>query len=81
MGIQGLPMPDAQKPGGLSLGLVWEARTDWIAIGHASVRAYRLRARLFDRYEVVVTVSPVGEILRVELPGEWTLVNEQLGNM
>jgi len=27
---------------------------------------------------VVIMVSTVGEILRVELPGDWTLVNEQL---
>ncbi len=75
-GIEGLP--GAPGSASLSPGLHWEARTDWIAIGHASVRAYRLQAKLFDRYQVVVMVSTVGEILRVELPGGWTLASEQL---
>jgi hypothetical protein len=62
----------------LSLGLNWEARNDWMTIGHTSVRSYRLQARLFDRYQVVILVSPVGEILRVELPDNVVLANDQL---
>jgi hypothetical protein len=79
-GLQGLPISEAGKPGSFSLGAAWVARTDRITIGHASVRAYRLQMKLLDRYQVVVMVSTVGEILRVELPGDWTLVNEQLAN-
>jgi hypothetical protein len=56
------------------VGLKWEARDDWVTIGHTSVRAYRLQARLFDRFRVIVMVSQVGEILRVELPDELVLV-------
>jgi hypothetical protein len=78
LGLQGLPISGAGKPGSFSLGAAWTARTDWITIGHASVRAYRLQLKLLDRYQVVVTVSSVGEILRVELPDGWSLVNEQL---
>ena len=78
LGLQGLSVPDAGKPGSFSLGAAWVARTDWITIGHASARAYRLQMKLLDRYQVVIMVSTVGEILRVELPGDWTLVNEQL---
>lgn len=70
-----MPLP---KPGALALGLQWEARNDWLRIGHAEVRVYRLQARLLDRYQVVVIVSRVGEILRAELPDEITLVNEAL---
>ncbi|HWY77174.1 MAG TPA: hypothetical protein VN281_16240 [Verrucomicrobiae bacterium] len=60
------------------LGLTWEARSDWITIAHTPVRAYRLQAPLLDRYHIVVIVSRVGEILRVELPDEVSFVNEQL---
>ena len=56
----------------------WTARNDWIAIGHTSVRAYRLEASLLDRYRMLVIVSRVGEILRVELPDDWELINDQL---
>jgi hypothetical protein len=68
------PAQSAARP---SFGLVWEARNDWITLGHTSVRAYRLQARLFDRYRIIVMVSQVGEILRVELPDDWVLVNDQ----
>ena len=80
LGLQGLPFADAGKPGSFSPGAAWVARTDWITIGHAKARAYRLQMKLLDRYQVVVLVSTVGEILRVELPDDWTLVNEQLVN-
>jgi hypothetical protein len=65
----------------LTLGLHWAARNDWLRIGHAQVRVYRLQARLLDRYEIVVVVSRVGEILRVELPNGLLLVNEALSNL
>lgn len=65
----------------LSAGLKWEGRNDWMTVGHTPVRAYRLRARLFDRYQVIVVVSQVGEILRVELPDEWTLINDTLTSL
>ena len=76
LGLLG-PMPGAQK-GGLSLGVQWTARNDWIEIGHTSVRAYRLEATLLDRYRMRIIVSRVGEILRVDLPDEWELVNDHL---
>jgi hypothetical protein len=65
---------------GLSLpasGLDWEARSDWIDVGHTAARAYRLQTRLLDKWPVVIMVSPVGEILRVELPGDWVLTSDQ----
>jgi len=63
-----------------SLRLKWEASRDSMDVRHASVRAYRLRARLLDRYQIVIFVSRVGEILRVELPDEIVLTNDQLFN-
>lgn len=62
----------------LSLGLDWKARNDWIEIGHTSVRAYRLEAVVLERYRMRIIVSAVGEILRVDLPDGWQLVNDQL---
>jgi hypothetical protein len=73
----GLPM-DSQKSDGLSLGVQWTAAEDVMRIGRTQVRVYRLQTRLLDRYQVKVLVSRVGEILRVELPGDVTLVNDQL---
>lgn len=74
----GLLAPTRNK---ISLGLPWEARNDWLKIGHSKVRVYRLQARLLDRYQIVVLVSRVGELLRVELPNEIVLVNDALINL
>jgi hypothetical protein len=76
-----LPMGAGTNATALSLKLDWEARQDWLQMGHSRVRIYRLEARLLDKYRVVLLVSRVGEILRVELPGEVTLVNEALINL
>jgi hypothetical protein len=65
----------------LALGLTWEGRQDWLQMGHSRVRVYQLRAHLLDKYEAIVIVSRVGEILRVQLPGDMTLVNEALINL
>ncbi len=77
--LGGLSRPGgSQKISSLALGLKWEARLDSMRIGHSPVRAYRLQARWLDRYQAVVFVSRVGEVLRVELPDEVVLVNDQL---
>ena len=72
----GNTLPPASQ---LKLGIQWEARHDTTQIAHAPVRTYRLQARLLDRYSIVLVVSRVGEILRIELPNELVLVNDQLG--
>jgi hypothetical protein len=61
-------------------GLEWEARMDWLPIGGSRVRAYRLTARLLDRHRIVIWVSRVGEILRVDLPEGYSVVNDVLVN-
>ena len=78
----GLGVPLRPSPGqaGLSINLPWEARSDWITIAHARVKAYRLTARLLDRYKVSVLVSRVGEIIRVDLPGDVILVNDDIAS-
>jgi hypothetical protein len=81
--LQSAAMPSAAPEGAPvpRLGLEWEARTDSLKIGSASVRVYRLQAHLLDRYQVVVFVSRAGEILRVELPGEVTMINYALTSL
>jgi hypothetical protein len=85
----GLPLPpgtlQSLMPGGrqldpakLSLGLNWEARSDWLKIGSTRTRVYRLKARLFDKYEASAVISRVGEILRLELPEAVILANDAL---
>jgi hypothetical protein len=75
------PLAGLEQQKNVSLGLQWSARNDWLKIGHAQVRVYQLQARLLDRYQVVVVVSRVGEILRVELPNGLLLMNETLSNL
>jgi hypothetical protein len=64
-----------------SLGWRWEARNDTLLIGRNRVRAYRLRTRLVDRYTITLYVSPVGEILRAELPADIVLVNDAISGL
>ena len=59
-------------------GLKWEAFEDTLWMGHHQARVYRLQSRLLDRYQISILVSHVGEILRIELPGELILVNDQM---
>jgi hypothetical protein len=47
-------------------------------MGNARVRVYRLKLRLMDGYEATVLVSPIGEILRVDLPDGIALIHEDL---
>ena len=68
----------AQTNTAFSLALAWTARYEWLRIGHSKVRIYRLEAKVLDRHRIVVLISRVGEILRVELPGEIKLVNDIL---
>lgn len=76
-GSMGLPVSTNQVSAA-SLGLNWEARHDSLQIGGSRVRAYRLQTKLLGRYRVALYVSPVGEILRGELPNDIVLENEAL---
>lgn len=49
----------------------WEAHRARLRIAREPVSAYRLETRVFDR-PIVIYVSTLGEILRVELPGGFT---------
>jgi hypothetical protein len=90
-----LPLPLSMLTGGLAanlgggspgkgqnsaFALDWHAHYDWLKLGHAKLRVYRLQSRLIGKKEVVVLVSRIGEILRVELPDEVVLINSSLVN-
>jgi hypothetical protein len=61
-----------------ALGVDWDAHEDSIRIGRTAVQVYRLHTRLMDRYEINALVSRAGEILRVDLPDGFMLVNDRL---
>jgi hypothetical protein len=76
----GLPLPRAGASAA-TFGLKWDARNDRLQIGNNLVRVYRLEARLFERVKAAIFVSPVGEILRLELPGDVIMMNDALTNL
>jgi len=53
----------------------WDAQNAWTRILNQRLPCYRLSTRVLDRYEIVVLVSRVGEILSVSLPGGVTVEN------
>ena len=77
LALVGLPL-DVKQLTAQASHFKWEARNDWLTMGNARIRVYRLRLNLVDRYEISVLVSRVGEILKVELPDDIVLVNEAL---
>ena len=79
LGMMGLPM-DLSQIQTEAGRLKWEARNDWLTMGNARIRVYRLTLKFLEHYEISVLVSRVGEILRVELPEDVVLVNEALIN-
>jgi hypothetical protein len=68
------PMSD-----GLTQDIHWEAHLDHLALGGEAVPVYRLETRVLD-HPIVIYVSTVGEILRVELPGGVTAAFDQFSN-
>jgi hypothetical protein len=80
LGIVGAPAGTNASGAGLlrSFGIKWQAHNDALMLGRNNVRAYRLNATLLERYKATFYVSPVGELLRVELPNKIVLVNDAL---
>lgn len=76
----GLPL-DPASPGSDSLGVTWEARNDWLKLGKNRMRVYRLQARLLGRFQALLFVSPVGEILRIQLPDDLVFLNNGLNGL
>jgi len=63
----------------LTQNIHWEAHRDRLTIGREPVPVYRLETRVLD-HPVVIFVSTLGEILRVELPGGVIASFDQPGN-
>ncbi len=72
------PLSAWMRSGTASLTPAWRAQTDWLKVSGARARAYRLEAPLGARPGIVIVVNRVGEIMRVELPGGLSLVNDLL---
>jgi hypothetical protein len=70
--------PPALPPAttGLALTIPWEARRVRLMVGREAVSAYRLETRVLGQ-PIVIHVSTLGEILRVELPGGITAMLDQ----
>ncbi len=68
-------LPALQK---LSLNLQWDSRQDWLNVGSAKLRCYRLQAPLLEKHKITIYISRVGEILRVELPNDLVLQNTRM---
>jgi hypothetical protein len=68
LGALDLPALAPDSTSAAAASLHWEARRDYLKVGREPVAVYRLEARLLQN-SVVIYVSKLGEILRVELPG------------
>lgn len=64
-----------------TLGMNWEARNDALMLGKNKVRTFRLKGTFLERYHLHIYVSPVGEVLRIDLPEKVSLVNEALSGL
>ena len=61
-------VPQIPSAPALARSLRWQAHRARLTIGHESVFVYRLETQLLQN-KIVIYVSTLGEILRVELPG------------
>ena len=73
--------PSAVTNAPVTLGLTWAAFHDWLPVGRAKIRVYRLQTQVLDKYAARIFTSRVGEILRLELPDEIVLVNSAILNL
>jgi hypothetical protein len=77
--LGGLAWPAVpQTPAVLAGNLRWQAHHERLMLGREPVSAYRLETRVLDQ-PVVIDVSTLGEILRVELPGGISATIDQWG--
>lgn len=76
--LLGMLLPGLDNARALAAEFTCRAQNDWLRIGQATIRAYKVEVQLPNRRKAIVYVSRVGEILRVELPGELRLTNQQL---
>ncbi len=76
----GFSLPGAsQGTSELAQNIRWQATRERMKIGGEAVAVYRLETHLLE-YQVVIYVSTLGEILRVDLPGDITAKIDEWGN-
>lgn len=61
-----------------AIGMKWEAENDSLLMGRSSVRVFRISTTVLGRYHANLYVSPVGEVLRAELPNNIVLLNNSV---
>lgn len=71
----GARLPDLQAA---AAAVEAEAGLDWLRVGEARLRVYRLTVRLPERQQAVLYVSRAGEILKAQLPGQISLIHDSL---
>jgi len=72
-----LDLPVAlSSPAAMTNTIQWVAHRDRMIIAHEPVTAYRLETRVLD-HPIVLYISSLGEILRVELPGGVTAMLDE----
>ncbi len=76
--LGGFELPEFPQTTALAQNLRWQASRERLMLGHEPVSVYRLETRLLGN-QIVIYVSTLGEILRVELPGNITAVIEEWG--
>jgi len=60
------------------IGLEWSTHNDWLQLGNARFRVYRIDVSLLGKYSARIFISHIGEILRAELPNKMVLSNDAL---
>ena len=61
--------------------VIVQARYDKFRVGGDWMRVYRLQVRLLDRFQATIFVSPIGEILKIELFDQLVLMNDALATL
>jgi hypothetical protein len=77
-GAYGALPAGVRDPGQAARRIQWRSSVDRLKIGEGYARVYRMETEPMDRQKVVIIVSRVGEILKVELPHGITLVNDEV---
>jgi hypothetical protein len=66
--LGGFELPALPETTALAQGLQWQAHRERLMIGREPVSVYRLETQVLQN-KIIIYVSTLGEILRVELPG------------
>ena len=64
----------------LGIQLDWKAYHDNMTVGKVNLKVYRVEAVVWGKFKAVATISRAGEILKIELPENITLINTALAN-